>query len=65
MMEDEKETEVMDKLFLELSQFTMAKTRRELDLEKALRMCLTVNERAFLDNGKSIHDFIREVLGHH
>lgn len=56
------ETETIDKLFLELSQFTTAKTKRELRLEAALKLCLTVNERAFLDNGCSIHDFINEVL---
>lgn len=31
------ETETIDKLFLELSQFTEAKTKRELELEAALR----------------------------
>lgn len=31
------ETETIDRLFLELSQFTKATTRREADLEKALR----------------------------
>lgn len=30
-------TETIDKLFLELSQFTQAKTRRELDLEATLQ----------------------------
>lgn len=30
------ETETIDKLYLELSQFTRAKTRRELTLEKSL-----------------------------
>ena len=29
-------TETIDKLFLELSQFTQAKTKRELDLERRL-----------------------------
>lgn len=32
------ETETIDKLFLELSQFTMAKTRRELALQNACRL---------------------------
>lgn len=31
------ETETIDKLFLELSQFTQAKTERELRYEKALK----------------------------
>ena len=31
------ETQTLDRLFLELSQFTKARTRRELDLEATLR----------------------------
>ena len=36
------ETETMDKLFLELSQFTTAKTKRELQLEEALRLLKSI-----------------------
>ncbi|WP_422444104.1 hypothetical protein [Endozoicomonas sp. ALB091] len=36
-----QQTEVIDKLFLELSQFTRARTEREMELAKAV-------ERAFL-----------------
>jgi hypothetical protein len=34
------ETEIIDKLFLELSQFTTAKTKRELDLEEGIEKYL-------------------------
>lgn len=38
------ETESIDKLFLELSQFTAAKTKRECDLETRLQMMISVAE---------------------
>lgn len=56
------ETETIDKLYLELSQISSAKTRRELELEKALRQTLTVNERGYLDNGQAIHDYVQGIL---
>lgn len=36
------ETENIDKLFLELSQFTKAKTKRELELEAKLQQIVTI-----------------------
>lgn len=33
-----------------------------MQLRKAIKLCATVNENAFLDNGRSIHDYIRDVL---
>lgn len=36
-MSDNKTTETLDKLYLEWSQFTYAKTRREIDLERQLQ----------------------------
>ena len=42
---------------------TLLKLKAEVaQLRKALELCTTVNERAFLDNGRPIHDYIREVL---
>ena len=36
------ETEIIDKLFLELSQITNAKTRREIELESAIKSALNI-----------------------
>ena len=45
------ETEIVDKLFLELSQITKAKTARELELEDLLRSACNIAER----QGKDTH----------
>lgn len=45
----EPQTEIIDKLFLELSQFTKAKTAREIQAEESSRSRpLTINERSLL-----------------
>ena len=43
------ETEVIDKLFLELSQVTKAKTAREIELEELLRSACCIAERQGAD----------------
>lgn len=40
------ETTNIDKLFLELSQFTRAKTKKELKLENELKDCREFNDKA-------------------
>ena len=54
------ETEIIDKLFLELSQATKAKTKRELELEKAI--CIYQREMGditeHMDDNDAISDFI-------
>ena len=44
MPEKRKQTEQIDKLFLELSQFTTAKTAREIKLENALNELINIFE---------------------
>jgi len=39
------ELEIVDKLFLELSQFTTAKTKRELELEDLLKSARCIAQR--------------------
>lgn len=45
------ETETINKLFLELSQFATAKSKRELQLEDLLRSAKAIAER----NGENTH----------
>lgn len=52
------ETEIIDKLFLELSQFTKAKTKRELELEEEIEEVL--KWRNF--DGDGISDPLRQDL---
>jgi len=63
MSKDHMETEIIDKLFLELSQISKAKTKRELLLEDALLKFIRagngqgthfVNQKAALDNAKEL-----------
>ncbi|MES2596070.1 MAG: hypothetical protein V4662_12075 [Verrucomicrobiota bacterium] len=55
------ELETVNKLFLELSQVTTAKTKRELDLEELLRSACAIAER----QGEGTHweRFIKSVKG--
>ena len=56
------ETEIIDKLFLELSQATKAKTKRELELEKAI--CIYQREMGditeYMNDNDAISDFIHK-----
>ena len=56
------ETEIIDKLFLELSQAIKAKTKRELELEKAI--CIYQREMGditeHMNDNDAISDFIHK-----
>lgn len=54
----EMETEIIDKLFLELSQFTKAKTKRELEVGEGIEKIL--KWRNF--DGDGISDPLRQEL---
>ncbi len=62
-------TEAIDKLFLELSQFTQAKTARELRYEALLKRCINACNvvPAKMRNGEHIAlpDQIREAMENH
>ena len=45
------ETEIIDKLFLELSQFTSAKSKRELELESVIKNALKIKSLWLPYNG--------------
>jgi hypothetical protein len=59
------DTEAIDRLFLELSQFTKAKTKRELALEEVMHWaqatltCLNVGD---VKSGSPLHLKLREVM---
>lgn len=60
------ETEILDKLYLELSQVTNAKTAREIELYDMLCSCLAVVERkGEHTNWDSLETSMRAVMSKH
>lgn len=65
-MAKEVTTETMDKLYLELSQFVRAKTRREIELEEEVgrlqRALWALTYEPWISTGPGLRNYVRDTI---